>query len=297
MTPKFDVVAVTASHSGTNVGRNTVAQTLESNYQEVLNILNLMGLNEQIKALRGCTECLPNENTFVGSEASHFIVDEAMRDDSRPLFIVCQGAITNVADAFLIESQIADKIIVIWIGGASYPEGGFESNACNDLVAANVIMDSTIELWQVPSNVYSSIKVSFATLYERVLPYGEIGKYLVENTVRVSKGHIELVDYYMSRRDTGQSKGALAASFPGGESWQLGDSPGVGLLLTDHAGHYKTVGAPRFDYGIPGNSIFNLNAGLYLERADNLRKIRVYDYVDSHFILDDFFAKIKYYFS
>lgn len=73
-------------------------------------------------------------------------------------------------------------------------------------------------------------------------------------------------------------------SYPGGESWQVGDSPVAGLLLTDHEGHYTVEGAPRFDK----------DTCQYQLRPGNPRKIRVYNWVDSHFILDDFFAKIKY---
>ena len=84
----------------------------------------------------------------------------------------------------------------------------------------------------------------------------------------------------------GMSKAALRCSYPGGESWQVGDSPVVGLMLTDHEGHYSVEGAPRF----------NTKDCSYLLRPGNERKIRVYNYVDSHFILEDFFAKLKFHF-
>ena len=60
----------------------------------------------------------------------------------------------------------------------------------------------------------------------------------------------------------------------------------VGLMLTDHEGSYTVEGAPRFQ---PGTCKYTL-------RPANPRKIRVYSKVDVRFILDDFFAKIKYYF-
>ena len=141
-----------------------------------------------------------------------------------------------------------------------------------------------MELWQVPANVYQKMKVSFAVLYEKVNSCGELGKYLFEKMMHVNESFVEYM--VVRTQDKDCSKGAKAAMFPGGESWQLGDSPGVGIMLTDHDGQYYLIGAPRFEYG----------SGKYLLRPDNEHKIRVYDDVDSHFILEDFFAKLQYYY-
>lgn len=137
-----------------------------------------------------------------------------------------------MARAYLMEPRIADRLTAIWIGGGAYPEGGFEFNMSNDNNAANVIMDSPIELWEVPSNVYMTIKVSFAVLYEKVYPYGKCGKYLVENLMRVSDMICSFS--FEGLEGAALSKAAAAAQYPGGESWQLGDSPVVDLMLTDH---------------------------------------------------------------
>ncbi len=289
MTPKFDVVGITAAHFNTMFGGATVAETAQKSFDEAQKVVDLMGLHDEVKVYHGCADVLPDEKTPVDSEASRFIIEEAMREDERPLFVAVRGAIPNVASAYLMKPEIADKFTIIWIGGGVYPEGGWEFNAGNDLTAANVIMDSPIELWQVPQNVYAMMKVSFAELYEKVYPYGEIGKYIVDYMVNhVNKGMMGDMSVQREKKlmEAGYSRAAIRAMYPGGESWQVGDSPVVGLMLTDHAGHYTVEGAPRFEYG----------TCRYLLRPGNPRKIRVYNYVDSHFILEDFFAKIKYYF-
>ena len=86
--------------------------------------------------------------------------------------------------------------------------------------------------------------------------------------------------------DEGYSRAATRTACPGGESWQVGDSPVIGLMVADHKGHYTVEGAPRFEYG----------SCRCLLRPGNPRKIRVYNHVDSRFVLEEFFAKIKYYF-
>ena len=291
MTPKFDVVGITPAHFNTQMGLYPdVATTAKMSYDEVNKVLDLMGLTGEVKVYHGCDRTLPDEHTFVESEASRFIVEEAMKEDDRPLFVTVQGAITNVASAYLMNPEIGKRMTVIWIGGGEYPKGGFEYNTMNDINAANVVMDSDIELWQVPMSVYRMMKVSFATLYEKVYPYGKIGKYLYEHMVNeVGPMFGQMLDNPIAKERMmaqGISPAAQRCTYPGGESWQVGDSPVVGLLLTDHEGHYTVEGAPRFDK----------DTCQYQLRPGNPRKIRVYNWVDSHFILDDFFAKIKYYF-
>ncbi|NLM20059.1 MAG: nucleoside hydrolase [Clostridiaceae bacterium] len=286
MTPKLDVVGINATHYATRFGAKSVEESMLKSYDEALKVVSLMGLSDEYTVYKGCKEQLKDEISFVDSDASRFIVEESLRDDERPLFITVQGALTNVASAYLMNPKIADKFTIIWIGGGEYPKGGVEFNTDNDINAANVIMDSPIELWQVPVSVYRMMKVSFATLYDRVYPYGDIGKYLVEYMMEFNNTMIEFVASIGQWFPEDMSEPAKRAKYPAGESWQLGDNPVVGLLLTDHEGHFTVEGAPRF----------NTETCEYLLRPANPRKIRVYNYIDNHFILEDFFAKIKYYY-
>lgn len=286
MTPKLEIVGITATHYATQFMASSVSESARKSYVEAQKIVDMMGLHEEVKVYQGCEEQLPDETTPVESEASRFIIDEALRDDSRPLFVTVQGALTNVASAYLMNPEIESRMIIIWIGGGVYPEGGVEFNTINDINAANIIMDSNIELWQVPMSVYRTMKISFATLYDRVYPCGELGRYLVDYMAEFNEIMSEYSTAVRNLKFVDCSEAAARMVYPGGESWQLGDSPVVGLLLTDHEGHYTIEGAPRFE----------AETCKYLLRPGNDRKIRVYNYVDSHFIFEDFFAKIKYHF-
>ena len=97
MTPKFDVVGITAEHYAKNFGATSVADSMQQSFDEAQLIVDLMGLHDQVKVYRGCDCQLPDEHTPVDSEAARFIIEEAMRDDERPLFITMQGATTNLA--------------------------------------------------------------------------------------------------------------------------------------------------------------------------------------------------------
>lgn len=267
LTPKLDVRGIVAEHFCPMLGDNS----MEKSYNEINKLLGIMELDGKYPVYKGVVDGLKDEKTPENSDAAKFIVEEAMKDERQPLFVVCQGALSNVADALLIEPKIAERMTVIWIGGGAYPEGEWEFNCCGDINAVNVVMDSNVALWQVPSNVYFMMKVTFAELYDKVYPCGEVGKYLVENLMRVNTVLCATKLF-----------GGMT-TYPGGESWQLGDSPVVGLLITDHTYNYDVMPAPRVDA-----------EGHYLLRPANPRKIRVYKYIDSQFILNDMYAKLKY---
>lgn len=288
MTPKFDVRGVVSAHYLSMDGTVTTAESEELSYQEAEKVIGMMELTQSVRAFHGCTETLPDDKTFVESEGARFIVEEALRDDPRPLFVCNQGAITDLASAYLMEPRIAEKVKVIWIGGGAYPAGGFEFNQNGDINAARVIFKSNMELWQVPANVYTTMRVSFFELMNHVHPCGELGKYLVENTQRVSNSVASMMDImaaeFSSMSDDASYSGIDPMAFR--EGWSLGDSPCVGLMMKKDAGTYHMEDAPHdlfddgsYDLSVPGS-----------------RKIRVYDSIDSRFIINDMFEKLKYYF-
>lgn len=278
MTPRFDMKGVIAEQYGTREGNDSE----QKSYEEIQNLVHLMGMDGEINILHGAPGALPDEHTPVDSEGARFIIEEAMKDDPRPLFVCNQGAATNIASAYLMEPKIAEKITVIWIGGGVYPKGGWEFNQNNDINAARVLFKSNMELWQVPMNVYSTMKVSFFELMEKVYPCGDIGKYLVENTMRVGR---KFTERGLLHRRPGQTAGEAATSF-GGELWSLGDSPCVGLMLNNTMGKFHVTDAP----------CDLTDEGCYDLSRPGSRKIRVYDTIDSHFILNDMFEKLKFYF-
>jgi hypothetical protein len=90
-----------------------------------------------LMVFRGEERALPDEKTAGNSEGAKFIVEEALKQDDRPLFILNMGAITNLASAYLMNNQIADKLLAVWVGGGPYPTGHMDFNSGNDLNAVN----------------------------------------------------------------------------------------------------------------------------------------------------------------
>lgn len=257
LSPRFDIRGIVAAHFGTEKSPHS----MEDSYDEVVKILDLMEFPKTL-AYKGAEGAIPNEKTPVISEGAQLIIDEAMKDSNEPLYVLFLGAITDMASAYLMEPRIANRLTCIWIGGAQYPEGGYEYNLNNDILAAKVVMNSEIPVWQIPRNVYSQNIVSLAELEYKVRPCGELGEYLFD----------QLVEH-------GFTKFALATTRTG-EYWCLGDSPAIGVLLFAHMYSYDWIQAPLITQDMT-----------YAVNRQN-RPIRVYREIDNRFIMEDFFAKL-----
>ncbi len=266
MTPKCIVEGFVAGHFNGNPQEYGVGNTAKASYAEIEKVLGLMDLADDYKIAMGSEYPLENETTPIESDGAKFIVETAMKDDPRPLYIACLGGITDLASAILMEPKICDKMTAIWIGGGNYPEGCSEFNMKQDVNAVNILFSSTMPVWQVPKNVYKQVSVSLAQLQLYVKPCGELGKYLFEQMVAYNR------------------KMAAKQHWPHGEVWGLGDSPTIGLLLFENELYdvYDEVPAPRVEPG----------TWRYIHDQDN-RKIRVYKDANARLLLEDFFAKMQ----
>ncbi len=275
LTTKLDIRAINA----TNFAHQQ--DSVERSYEAIQMLLSIMEPGKHIPVLKGAP-AMESKTCYEENEASDFIIEEALRQDDRPLFLLAQGAVTNLAIALCKKPEIAEKLTCIWIGGAAYPEGGWEFNLCNDITAARILMESPIPLWQIPSNIYTQMVISFATLSQKLYPCGTPGKYLCEQLWEVNK-------QVQDRRKAEQKKSRkptspdLATGYGSGEFWILGDSPVVGFLLFAQSGRRIETGSPVI-----------LDDGSYKLRPDYHRRILVYQSIDPAFIFDDFFAKMQY---
>lgn len=258
MSPKLIVKGILAEHF------NEAGSTKRS-YDEIKTVLDAMEI--ELPVFMGQKGPLEIDSEL--SPAGKFIIEEAKRSDEKPLYILCQGAITNVAMALRAAPEIKDKITIIWIGthgiqNIGKPVPFREYNSGNDVKAANEVLQSGAQIWLVPSDVYTTINVSLAELKVKVEPYGKIGHHLYHN----------MIDYNLSE----------CAGWTKGESWSLGDSPAIALAINPDCGKYVIETAPLINED---------TSSTFLPGAP---KIRIYTGIDSRFILEDFFAKLQLFF-
>jgi purine nucleosidase len=260
LTTSFELHGIIPAHFGER-GPNS----LQASHDEVNLLLRLMSLEGKVRVEPGARYAMVDERTPQPSSGARFIIEEAMKDDPRPLNVVFQGPLTDMASALLMEPRIEEKNVrVIWVGGGERPEYGIEFNLSNDIHAANVIFRSQLELWQIPCPLYRHFSVSYAELVEKVYPHGALGRYLTEQL-------IEWNDEWHAAHD-----GICSTEFR-----SLGDSPAIGVIMAPHAGQWSWQPAPEFD-PVTGD----------LRHTGRNRPIRVYETFDTRFLLEDFFAKL-----
>ena len=254
LTPSFDLHGIIPAHYGTK----KTPTSLQESHDETVKLVRLMNLEGQVRIEDGATHAIPDESTPADSPGAQLIIEEAMKDDDRPLHVAFYGPLTDMASALLLEPKIENRNIrVLWIGGNTWPSGGREYNLSNDIHAANVVMKSNLEVWQIPRTTYRTMSVGYAELIEKIYPQGEIGKYLVE----------QLLEHNANRR-------------PAMEYRSLGDSPCIGIIMDPECGQWTWRPAPTFD-----EQMHYVHTGQY-------RPIRVYDNVNTRFIHEDLFAKL-----
>jgi inosine-uridine nucleoside N-ribohydrolase len=173
-----------------NQNSSSPADGMEKSYNEIINVLTLMK-RDDLKPLvkRGSATYLPNENTYVDSEAARNLVELAMSySPEKPLYVVGIAAITNVASAILMEPKIIDRIVVVWLGGnALHWTDNIEFNISQDVSAARVLFGCGTALVQLPCmGVVSAFNTSGPELEQWLRGKNELCDYLVDVTTKAA---------------------------------------------------------------------------------------------------------------
>lgn len=269
LSPTEDICGIVAVHSEakfskTNAFAHLRGTSVESSYNEGLKILELMEL-ENIPIVKGSQYPLVSADELPESEGADIIIAEALKDVESPLFVACQGALTDLAIALKKCPEITTRMTAILIAGAPYPNGGLEPNIEEDILAAQIVFASELPLWQIPMNVYCTAQLSLSELVEKVKPCGAIGDYLCRKMIAVN-------DFY--------AQAPIRIPWPHGETWSIGDNPTVfALLQSDKCWHMERAPLIADDMS-------------YIENPSG-REIRVYDSIDNRLGMGDFFSKLK----
>ena len=164
---------------------------MEKSYDEIMNLLTLIGDEEMKKNVyKGSREYLPDEKTFAESPAARHLCGLAMQySKEKPLYVVAIGCITNVASALLMRPEIADNIVVVWLGGhyTSWIDTN-EFNMMQDIAAARVVFGSGCTLVQLPCmGVVSAFYVSGPELDYWLKGKNALCDYLVKHTTEAAE--------------------------------------------------------------------------------------------------------------
>jgi len=165
----------------------TPGEGMRKSYDEICRILDILGRSPENFAWRGASNYLPDKTTPIDSEGARRIVELAKeaRAIGKKLHVLAIAAITDVASALLIAPEIADDIVVVWLGSheAAYKGENNEFNLRQDVAAAQIVFNSAVPLVWIPCrNVASALEMTLEELRPGLAHAGEIGKFLYERT-------------------------------------------------------------------------------------------------------------------
>ena len=218
LSPSVDVRAVIGSHLRPLPGMDAALALPESAVDKAAEVLRLAG-REDITLVAGASGPMADRCSPAASAGASAIIEEAMRDDDRPLFVCSGGSLTALATAWLLEPRIAERLTAVWIGGVEHPglaepppaeSPSFlptEFNTFLDVAAVQTVLNgSDIPLWQVPRDAYRQVIASTAELEMNLATAGPLGAHL-----------------YAELLAADEEIGGLGIST--GETFGLGDSP------------------------------------------------------------------------
>ncbi len=210
---------------------------MNRSYSEIRKILTLMGREDMLPFVyRGSERTLADEKTAVISDAAIDLAGRAMSySPEHPLYVIAIGAITNIASAILLNPEIKDRIVVVWLGANAYhyPDNR-EFNLMGDIAAARAVISSGVPYVQLSCMGV----VSAFTASEQELRYWLYGKnklcdYLVENTVAAAERYAKGKPWTRVIWDV-----CAVAYLAGNERFMLSDER-EGLLPTYDGGYER----------------------------------------------------------
>ncbi len=165
---------------------------MDKSYDEILRLLDRLGRSPAGFVFKGVRDFVGPAKVGRKAEAvDHLIARARASSPDDPLSIIAIAAISNVASALLAAPDIADKVIVVWLGGHAleWPDTR-EFNLRQDVGGAQVVLDSGAPLVLIPCmGVTSHLHSTVPEIERWVEPHGEIGKFLAERFKGYSDDH------------------------------------------------------------------------------------------------------------
>jgi len=264
---------------GITVNATPSGGAIALHHDEAARIMSLCGF-ENLPLADGADGSFQDIRSTIGSPAYDgkagvdLIRTKASALAAGKLTLIAVGKLTNVALALAVDSTLADKIHLVWLG-SNYPEPG-EYNQDNDTIALNYLLSTSIE--------FDMVTVRYGK------PSGTDAVKITQDEV---KTRMPGLGPHASKPITGRH---------GGEFVTFGD---YSVNLFEHSHYYGTppsralfdlaavaiVKNPAWaiSHEIPAPILIN---NQWVERPDNSRKITVWENFDRDAIIADLFASL-----
>ncbi|MFC0678769.1 nucleoside hydrolase [Lysobacter korlensis] len=278
LAPSVSVVGVLGSHLSVGDVFDPSERQAENAVRIAEETLEVLGMSGAVPVYQGSNAALVDGRTPQPAPAVDAILAEARKESDLPLYFCAGAGLTDLASALMIDPTIAERMTLVWIGGAEHadlatpPAGAtdVEYNHNIDREAVRYVFNETaIPIWQFPRDMYRQALVSHAELETRVAPCGPVGEYLVRSIATAIN------------RMTEHGR-------PMGETYALGDSPLVLATALQSAFQPDTSSSDFLVRPTPAIDEHDSYAGV----SPNARPMRVYTRLDTRLMFEDFYARL-----
>lgn len=143
-------------------------------------LLKLMG-RQDIRVVTGAEAA--GVTAGQSSAAAHAIAGESTGFERTT--ILCGGPLTNIAAALRLDSSLADRATLVWVGGTLAEAGRGEYNSGTDLKAAMEVLASGIPLVRIPCEEYARMTVAVDAVKNDLAAASPVGSWLAERLLDV----------------------------------------------------------------------------------------------------------------
>ena len=164
---------------------------MERSYAEIQELLRRLPPRPDLPVLRGATAWMSGPDSPVDNPASRHLIECALRDDPRPLYVAAIAAATNVASALLLEPAIRGRIVVVWLGGQSeHWPSTHEFNFSGDFHASRFLFDCGVPMIRIPCwSVASHLTVTIPELEAQLRGQNALADFLFERVRDYNTGN------------------------------------------------------------------------------------------------------------
>lgn len=178
-----DQVALDAIYAAPflNKRSNSPEDGMEKSHEEIFRVLDAVEPRVRPPVFKGSTRFMRDPQDVVESATVSDLVERAM-NAAETLYVLAIGAPTNVASALIAEPRIAEKIVVVWLGGHSpqWPNAN-EFNLRQDIHASRILLEAKAPLVLLPCNpVASHLITTVSELETHLAPFSKLGAYLTK---------------------------------------------------------------------------------------------------------------------
>lgn len=170
---------------------SSVSVGVDRSYEQIQHVLPMLHREDlKDKVYRGSEAFLKDEKTPQDSPAARHLVQLAKSlPEGEVLYVAAIAAITDVASALLLDPSIANKLVVVWLGGHAYHfKDTREFNLIQDVAAARVVFGCGVPVVQIPCwGVTSHLMTTEPELRQCMKEKSNIGDYLYDITCAIAK--------------------------------------------------------------------------------------------------------------